>query len=47
MICDDCFNGSINIKNSIESDELAKSYGDFSVFLNESIKDRCTFTVLI
>lgn len=36
--------GSINIKNSIEGDELAKSYGDFSVFLNESIKDRCTFT---
>ena len=36
--------GSINIKNSIEGDELANSYGDISVFLNESIKERCTFT---
>lgn len=36
--------GSINVKNKIEGDELAASYGDFSVFMNESIKDRCTFT---
>jgi hypothetical protein len=36
--------GSINIKKSIEGDELAKQYGDVSVFYKETIKDRCTFT---